>query len=267
MTQTAITRTRRFEKYFGFVCPPGCADITPQQFLGVSEKPVGVMQHLSYYPDTKYGSGVSEDGKRLAHLEDGIAGLRDAKSDIIAQFGGYWSLDYCPDYRIAVDLQKRLTDQFEIPVVLNWVAIADALNAVGAKRLSVATGYYRPLWSEATIRFLESAGFEICWWGDIIDQGIIPDEAAKLEIEAATLWDYPEDIVTRACIEAGRLGPDCDVVLQTGAGMRTTYVAKAIEDEIGKPFIATDISLFWALLKLAGLKAKPDFGSLLASQS
>ena len=265
MTEMAISRTRRFEKYFGFVCPPGCADITPQQFLGVSVKPVGVMQHLSYYPETKYGSGVSEDGKRLAHLEDGIAGMKDAKSDIVAQFGGYWSLDYCPDFRTAEDLQKRLTDEFEIPVVLNWVAIAEALRSVDAKRLSVATGYYRPLWSEATIHFLESAGFEICWWGDVIDQGILADENAKMEVEAATLWDYPEDIVTRACVEAAKRASDCDVVLQTGAGMRTTYVAQAIEEEIGKPFIATDTSLFWALLRQANLKANQGSGSLLGS--
>lgn len=220
---------------------------------------------MAHYPGADYGPDVRDGERRLAHLEDGVAGLRDASVDVVAQFGGYSSLPYVPTLNAACNLEMSLSEKFSLSVLLNWVAIVDALRKVGARKISVATGYYRPAWTAASITFLESAGFEIVWAGDLIDQGLVPDQEAKEEIEAATRWDYQDDIVRRACIEAANRAPECDAVCQTGAGMRTSYFAESVETETGKPLVATDIAIFWAVMRETGLTARPGHGQLLGA--
>lgn len=255
----------RFDAYIGFVSPPASFEYSAQQFLDVCAGSVGVIQHLTHYPDAAYGMQVHDGARRLEALRDGIAGLRDAGATIIAQFGGYWSLPYAPNIERARQLEWELSQEFGVTVILNWTAIADALHSIDAKRISVTTGYYRPDWSAATVNFLESAGFELLWSGDIADQGIVDGHAGKVAIETATGWDYPDHIVKQTCIDAAHRAPECDAVLQTGAGMRTTYSVAAIESATEKTLIATDLSMFWAVMKAAGVPAKDNCGALLGS--
>ena len=46
--------------------------------------------------------------------------------------------------------------------------------------------------------------------------------------------------------------------------MRVSYVAAAVEAEIGKPLVATDIAIFRAVMKRAGIRARPGCGRLLS---
>ena len=255
----------RFQHYVGFVSPPACFDQSPQQFLGVCADSVGVIQNLPNYPGAEYGPGLGDASRRLAVLKDGIAALREADAEVVLQFGGYWALGYAPDLQSARALEQSLRDEFGIPVILNWTAIVDALNAVGAKRISLTTGYYRPEWTKSSVVFLESAGFEILWVGDLIDQSILSNQSEKEAIEASTRWDYSDEIVIQTCVDAARRAPDCDAVCQTGAGMRTSYVVTDIEAQTGKPLVATDIAIFWAAMRATGITARTDTGGLLSS--
>ena len=254
---------KRFEAYIGIVSAPASFDYNLQQFLGLCAGRAGVMQQMPYYPEAEYGAEVADGERRLTSLRDSIRGLVAANAEIVAQAGGYWSLAYAPDLQTARRLEAELADEFGVEVILNWAAIVDALQSVGARRISVTTGYYRPAWSAATVSFLESAGFELVWTGDIIDQGIVADSAERQAIEDATGWDYPDDIVEQTCVDAARRAPDCDAVLQTGAGMRTSHVAAAVEAATGKPLVATDTSLHWAIMQRANLRARPGSGQLL----
>ena len=255
----------RFDHYVGFVCPPGSNDYTAQQFKDQCDDSVSVMQTIPYFPDATYDDDLGNGARRLEHLKQGIQTLKDAKVELVIQFGGYWSLAYAPTYDAAIKVQSELAEEFGLPITLNWIAIADALHEVGAKRISVAAGYYRKPWTDATVRFLESAGFDVAWAGDIVDQSIVADDEERVAIETATRWDYPDDIVHRACVDAAKRVPDCDAVCQTGGGMRTTYVVEAVESEIGKPLVATDIALFWATMKQAGIRGQTGCGRLISS--
>lgn len=255
----------RFESYIGFVSPPAAFSNTAQLFLELCASKAGVIQYLPHYPDAHYGADIDDGKRRLEMLKDGIAGLSEAGAQIVAQDGGFWSLSYAPDLATARALEKELSDEFGVHVILNWTAIVDALLSVNARRISVTTGYYRPAWTAASIAFLESAGFQILWSGDLLDQGVLADEQARDEVEAATHWDYPNELVHRTCVEANRLAPDCDAVCQLGMGMRVIYVAEAVEAEIRKPLVSTDLGLYWAVLNAGKLSAKSGYGSLLAS--
>ena len=83
-------------------------------------------------------------------------------------------------------------------------------------------------------------------------------------IEGPTRWDYPDEIVLETCLEAARLVPDCDAVCQTGAGMRTSFIVDDFETKSGKPLVATDIAIFWAVMDRLGIKGKDNFGQLIA---
>lgn len=262
---TDVPYEQRFKHYVGFVSPPASCDYSAQQFLDLCDDRVAVIQNMSHYPGAGYGSDLGDAERRLEHLKDGIAGLRDASVDVVAQFGGYWSLPYAPDPNTARRLERMLSEQFGLIVLLNWTAIVDALRHLGADRIVLTTGYYRPAWTAASIAFLESAGFEILWVGDLIEQGIVPDQQAKMKIEASTRWDYPDEIVRRTCIDAAGRAPECDAICQTGAGMRTSYIVESVESETGKPLVATDIAIHWAVMQVMGIHAKPGYGQLLAS--
>ncbi len=129
----------------------------------------------------------------------------------------------------------------------------------------MTTGYYRPTWTVATVAYLSSAGFDVLYAGDLIDQGILPNHQAKLDIEAATNWDYPDEIAFRSCIESWKRARNCDAVLQCGAGMRTLDVAADVEQGTGKPFVSTDTAFICAMLKAGGIKAKSGNGRLLGT--
>ena len=263
MVRAGMNLKPRFDHYVGIVSAPASADCSHQQLLDLCAQPVCVMQPMPYFPGAAYAA-LDGAKARLDSLKESIAALRDAQAEVIAQFGGYWSLPYAPDIDTARELERSLTDEFKIPVLLNWVAIVDALLAVKSKRISVAAGYYRPEWTRASVDFLESAGFEVLWAGDVIDQGIVADHEGKLAIEAATRWDYPDEIVLEACVDAAKRAPECDAICQTGAGMRTTYVVTEVEAQAGKPLVATDIALFWAVMRTLEIKPKGEIGRLFA---
>lgn len=239
----------RFDHYVGFVCPPGSTDFTAQLFREHCLESVCAVQNSAYYENATYNDDLGNRDERLTHLERGVAAMKSAQVDVVGQFGGYWSLCYTPTWEEAKKLQADLTQRFEISVVLNWVAIVEALHAVGANRISVAAGYYRKPWTAASVRFLESAGFEVLWAGDVIDQGLFADESERNALEAATRWDYPDEIVEAACVDAASRAPDCDAICQTGAGMHATYVADAVEKATGKPLVSTDGALFWSIMR------------------
>lgn len=255
----------RFDGSVGFVSPPAANDYCVQQFTGLAPGRVMAMQNMPFYEGADYGDDLPDPERRLAHLREGIAGLAHSKLDLIAQIGGYWSLPYAPTYERAKALEAELSAEFGLPVILNWVAIAEALHHLDATTITVATGYYRPRWTEATVAFLESAGFTVAWAGDVIDQGLVADRAEKEAIEAATNWDYPDELVAGACTLAAELAPEADVICQTGAGMRTLYVVDEVEAATGKPLVATDLALFWAVLTRLGVAADPGQGTLLAT--
>lgn len=105
------------------------------------------------------------------------------------------------------------------------------------------------------------------WSGDIIDLGRVANEAEELEIEAATRWDYPNQIVQGACMGAAETAPDCDAICQIGAGVRTSYVVSEVEAQTGKPLVATALAAHWAVVRAVGLRSRPGFGRLLDTLS
>ena len=143
--------------------------------------------------------------------------------------------------------------------VLVPVALSEPDEDPNAERITVANSYYRPDWCDGINRFLRQAGFEILWSGNMIDQGIYATLDEMLAVEAATLWNYPPEIVRRAILAAHAAAPDADAVVQTGKGFTTVSLLEEIEREIGTPVVASDAATYWEVLTTLGMAASPGF--------
>ncbi|MEM7507475.1 MAG: hypothetical protein AAF415_12095 [Pseudomonadota bacterium] len=258
------TAKGRYKGYVGFISPPASFDCSPQQFLDIAASPLGILQHVPLIGDFEYGD-IDDGAADLAAVERGAKALAPCGVEVIAQVGGYWALSFTPTYEAAVAQSERLTKIAGIPVILAWQATINALRHIGARRVSIAAGYYRPDWIARSLALIEGAGIEILWCGDLISQGLVADEDTRNKIEERTRWDYPDELVREACVEAARRAPEADAVLQIGAGMRPILQAATIEAETKMPLVSTDIALSWSILRTLGGKARADTGQLLQS--
>ena len=254
---------RRYRAYAGFVTTPKYFDDSPQQFLQVAPRGTGILQRVNHIPDYAYELG--QRARDFDLLEESAVCLGQSFCQAIGQVGSNWV--HCngtsPDD--IVRICDRISEKAGARFFMAGQCLVEALHEIGARRITVANGYYREDWSRGINSYLEAAGFEILWAGDLIDQGLVADHAEKLRIEAETLWDYPEHLMIAAACDAHERAPEADAVVQTGAGFRMLQVVDAVEGQIGKPLIASDFALYWAMLKHLKLPAAPGYGQLLGS--
>ncbi len=254
---------RRYKAYAGFVTTPRYFDDSPQQFLEVAPKGTGAIQRVNHIPD--YAYELEQRASNFDLLEESAVCLGLSKCQVIGQVGSNWV--HCtgttPDD--IVRICDGISEKAGAPFLMAGQCLVEGLRELGARRITVANGYYRDDWSRGINRYLEQAGFEILYAGDLIAQGIVSDEAEKLRIEAETLWDYPNHIMYEAGVDAHRQAPTADAIVQTGAGFRMMQVIDAVEGATGKPVVASDAALYWAMLKHLGLPAAPGYGHLLST--
>ena len=254
---------RRYRAYAGFVTTPQYFDDSPQQFLQVAPKGMGVLQRVNHVPD--YAYELEERARNFDLLEESAICLGRSFCQVIGQVGSNWV--HCngtgPDEiaRICDEISEKAGARF----LMAGHCLVEGLHALGAKTITVANGYYRDDWSRGINGYLEAAGFEILWAGDLIDQGLVESQEEKLRIEAETLWDYPNHLMIAAALDAHERAPSADAIVQTGAGFRMLQVIDTIEGRTGKPLVASDSVLYWAMLKHLGLAAAPGYGHLLSS--
>ena len=266
MTSARIDPASLGSKYiahYGFVTTPKYFDDVVQEFLKVAPKGTGAMQRLlsldgySWELDQRVG-GMEE-------MEHSARALAESNCEVVMQVGTNWVHVAGRGPAAVQDQIARVTNEIGVPFLMAGQSIVDALHHLGARRIAVANSYYRDDWRDGINRYLAAAGFDIVASGSIVDQGIVESHEHALEIEAATLWNYPDFIVRRAIVDMWRSAPDVDAVVQTGAGFRTIDLLASIEDEIGVPVVPSDAAIFWAGLRTLGLSAAPGFGRLLAT--
>lgn len=254
----------KYIAHVGFVTTPKYFDDVIQEFLAVAPKGVGAIQRVLSLDG--YSWELTERVEGMDEMRRSAEALAESHCQIVVQVGTNWV--HAAGSRHA-EIEReigRISADIGVPFLMAGQCIVDALRHIGAQRIAVTNSYYRDDWRDGINRYLAEAGFEIAASGSIMDQGIVESLQHALEIEAATLWNYPDFIVRRAIVDMARCAaPGVDAVVQTGAGFRTVSLLESIEDEIGVPVVASDGATFWATLRTLGLSAAPGFGSLLDS--
>jgi len=255
----------RYEGYAGFVTTPRYFDDSPQKLLEVAPGNIGVMQRVLHVPD--YGYRLDQRAANFDLLVEEGTALAESHCQVVGQAGTNWV--HCQGTTGPDEIRAFCAETSEtigVPFLMAGQCIVDALNEMGARRITVSNGYYRDDWRDGINGYLTAAGFEILASGHMRDQGIYASLDEQMKVEAATVWDHPDRDCVQTILRAHEAAPDADVIVQTGSGMRIGPHVAALEAATGKPVIASDNALQWAMLRVLDLGRAPSgWGHLLST--
>ena len=75
-------------------------------------------------------------------------------------------------------------------------------------------------------------------------------------------FDMPEELARRSILCVAADAPEADVLVVTGAGVRTLALIETIETEVGRPLVAADTAAYWAAAQALGLELTRCMGRL-----
>ncbi|MDE2993395.1 MAG: aspartate/glutamate racemase family protein, partial [Chloroflexota bacterium] len=146
-------------------------------------------------------------------------------------------------------LGERLRGGSNVPTVTTAGAVAAALHAVGARRISMATPY-DPHLNELEVQFLTAHGFEI-----------VSDACMDIQ-EAFDIGVVPTAEVQRYALE--HFDPRADALFLSCTNLPTFPVIAALEQETGVPVVTSNQATYWECLRVLGFAGTIEgYGQLL----
>jgi maleate cis-trans isomerase len=141
-----------------------------------------------------------------------------------------------------------LTAVVGCPVVATTAAVVDALEALGIRRVALATPYVDEV-NDLEASFLESTGFRVT---AVRGLGLSGSAIREVEPSAVAALAFAADT------------PDADAVFVSCTDLRALDVLEETEGALGKPVISSNQASLWAVLRRAGvLEQIPGLGALL----
>jgi maleate cis-trans isomerase len=142
-------------------------------------------------------------------------------------------------------LGENIARETGIPVAVSSAAVAEALRALGAKRVSLASPY-APWLNERLRQYLIAAGFEV-----MAMQGL------DTQNHSAVTTERIEALIT----EVDR--PDAQAIFVSCSNFPTLGIIESMERKLGKPIVASNQASMWKMLRLIGdRRAVPGAGRL-----
>ena len=163
---------------------------------------------------------------------------------------GGTSLTFFRGHAFHNELLDRAARATGVPVSSTSQALVEALQAVSAHRLAVATAYTESV-SELLRQFLTEIGFEFL---SLRSMGF-----EQTGIAGTVSTEGIVDFSRQAFEEA----PSADCLLISCAGLRTLDATVPLEELCHVPAISSYQATIWGLAKLAGVQPRPGFGRLL----
>ncbi len=145
------------------------------------------------------------------------------------------------------DLTGRMTAISGIPAISTAQASVDALRALGARRLAVATPYVAAI-NEHERHFLEAQGFEV-----LAIEGLGIGETLD---DFRYLARVPPEAVYRLARRVDR--PDADAILISCMDLATLPVLQRLETDCNKPVVTSNLATFWSSLRRGGIADRID---------
>jgi maleate cis-trans isomerase len=208
------------EPEFGALCPEGVATFATR-----------VMVHETEDPSAKTATILAMH-ERLDEAAEELASLEPAAIAYACTSGSF--LDGKASDRAVCG---RLAARTRVPCITASTAVVLALQALGARRVALATPYIREV-STGARRYLEEAGFEVVAHDDLellsnLDKGRLPPEASYR-------------LVARMNLD------EADAVFVSCTNWRTAEALTFVERDLGLPAVSSNVATMWALLHLAG---------------
>lgn len=142
-----------------------------------------------------------------------------------------------------------LAARLGIPIFNASIALQNALQAVGARRIAVLTPFNAEV-NRVVRTNIENGGFEAV--------AVRGTEAASLEAICETPLSRIRELVHELAAS------DCDAIAQVGTALPLIGLIEELERETGKTIIACNAAVYWQTLRAAGIRdAVPGYGHLL----
>jgi maleate isomerase/arylmalonate decarboxylase len=145
-------------------------------------------------------------------------------------------------------LPQALTATHGVPAVTTAAAVIDALKALGARRIAVATPYSQAM-NAAEAAFLRANGFHVA---AIAGLGIGEGGPADFVRIAETPIETVESLA-RTTFAQG-----CDALAILCTDFPTLPLIDRLERDLGAPVVTSNQATLWAALRAAGLEDRPQ---------
>jgi maleate isomerase len=189
--------------------------------------------------------------RQLQRIEEAAADLVDNKCDSVIIGGSplFTKLGYGSD----IEMGKRLSDKYGVPVSPGITGEILALKSLNINKLVVATPHEDTL-NERMKAFLEASGFNVL---KIQGYGVRKN---------ADITDMDEHAAYKIAKRLYEQAPEADGVFVPCPRWPTITDVDLLEREIGKPVITSSQAYIWHALKMAKVKQNvTGFGRLMAS--
>ena len=252
MTHGSAERARKV----GFISPPRWFDPAPAEFPTVCRAPVLTQQMPLPPPDFDYRlesiAGVESE------LTLATRTLAAGGCELVVQVGTPFAWAGTVSEADARMRCARIAATAGVPIIMTGLAIVDALRAIGAERPALACTYYDDDWRDAWASFVRTCGFEPVRAATMADQKLV-DRRDTLESYG---FDMPEELARRSILRVAADAPEADVLVVTGAGVRTLTLIEPVEAESGRPLVAADTAAYWAAAQALGVELTCCMGRL-----
>ena len=182
------------------------------------------------------------------NTEKAAAELATAEVDFVA-YGCTSGSFMCSRQEIAA----RMAEIAGCPATTTSDSVIAALQAVGARKVAMATPYVRFV-NEGEVKFLEEEGFEV-----VAEMGL---GLGETQAERRAINRVPPEAVIRMARAVDR--PDADAIFISCTALPTVTVIDRIEQERGKPVVTSNQATFWNVMRSMGLGLRiGGYGSLL----
>jgi maleate cis-trans isomerase len=238
MTAPTNSPTYGWRAKLGVIVPPTNTVNEAEWNLAVPE---GVTVHaarMALHTDTTSTAGLDALHRDLA---EAVHSLKPAGVAAIA-YGCTAGSMIAPRHALA----ERMSDEVDLPCVTTAAAIVDALEAVGAKRITVATPYDKRL-NDHEVEFLTSQELEV-----LAIEGL--GLGANGPAEYPLIHRVPETRIMELARSVDQSEADALVISCTD--FPAFGLIEDLESELGKPVITSNQATLWATLRAAGIEDK-----------
>jgi len=161
------------------------------------------------------------------------------------------SLTFYRGPRFHDELLERVRNATGLPCSTMSKAIADGLDAVGAKTIAVSTAYSKVV-NDKLVEWLEWRGFDV--------EAVESFGITKFGDASGKTVNDIVDLTLKACAAS----PSADGIVISCGGLRTLDCAMPLERRTGLPVVSSMPAAFWAALGLVGQSGRLDgFGRML----
>ncbi len=146
------------------------------------------------------------------------------------------------------NFRSKLQALTDASVLTTSYACRKALEAMGCKRISIATPYIESL-NDAAERYFTDAGYEI-----------VSMKGLGIEV-AANIGKNPPHVSYRIGKEV--VTPDTELLFLSCTGFRTMETVERLEQDLGIPVISSNGASLWAAMRAHGINEQlQGYGSL-----